>query len=400
MYLLSAVILMLDVLQLDAYITAVYYGTFVLVFYLYVHITQRGFDGKDLLVPVIIVAALFSVLMNAVFDSTYGISFVYFKKVIIFSTTVLLLSITGKVSADKGIRKYLVAVYTVLSLLLVALYFVFGNALYSHDGIQTVFLYFNFTNPNLAGLFLAVFAMQQFVEVFGQKGLVRRALHMVLAGFMMYFVFKTQSRTALLILAVFILFCFCINRKRYVRCSFSPVTTAILVLIPIVFILFYFLVLDSEFVNSLMQTLSLVSEGKQLDSRYHVWKEGLEMFLQSPLFGAYYQISYGTGTSQMHNTHLDILCSYGIATFLMVLVFLHRLIYNGGREYASRKQFAYMVAFAFVILLGMGEATLFAGGLGFYLLAGGLVLIANSEVPEEVVEEEMEMGMEARGSVV
>jgi len=83
--------------------------------------------------------------------------------------------------------------------------------------------------------------------------------------------------------------------------------------------------------------------------------------------------------SQMHNSHLDIAASYGIPVLILVCVLLARWLRQGrGR---------YMIGFACALLLGLGEAAVFSGGLGIYIFAGLFLLLAKGEKDEDRIFE-------------
>ncbi len=123
----------------------------------------------------------------------------------------------------------------------------------------------------------------------------------------------------------------------------------------------------------------MISEGKQLNSRMAIWKPALEFFYQSPLIGSYYEISGGTGISQLHNTHLDILVSYGFPVLLGTCILMYRWLWRKNRKY-SKESFIYLLSFGCVLFLGMGEAAMFSGGLGIYILGGMYLLFAQRGV--------------------
>ena len=143
----------------------------------------------------------------------------------------------------------------------------------------------------------------------------------------------------------------------------------------------YMTVVYNESVQNLFGFL--VEEGKSLDSRIEIWEPALNDLRGSPIIGAYSQITGGTGAAQMHNTHLDIACSYGIPVLLVVCVLLFRWLNQRNQAYKDKAGFAYMLGFASTIIMGMGEAALFSGSLGLYILVGFFLLMANRGAKED-----------------
>ena len=111
--------------------------------------------------------------------------------------------------------------------------------------------------------------------------------------------------------------------------------------------------------------------------RVDVCGDAMQHLGKSPLFGAYYEISDGTGTRHMHNSHLDIAASYGLPVLVMVCVLLVRCLHQQGRIYKNKKEYIFILSFACSVLLGVGEAAVFSGGLGLYIMAGASLLLAN-----------------------
>ena len=125
----------------------------------------------------------------------------------------------------------------------------------------------------------------------------------------------------------------------------------------------------------------LESAGKDLTSRMNIWLQAWQLWGASPIFGAYAQASGGTGSSQFHNTHLDILVSYGPIVLCLVCSFLVSMI-DMGEKRQSRQQFLFTIGFICEIILGVGEAAIFSGGLGVYLYAGTFLLLRNFSQPD------------------
>ncbi len=142
---------------------------------------------------------------------------------------------------------------------------------------------------------------------------------------------------------------------------------------PIIFVFLYLKIVDSPFIK---ETFSfLISEGKNLDSRENMWLFALNNYNKSPIFGAYAQISNDSGLSQMHNSHLDVLCSYGIIPFIILLFYLYLIIIkiDNGNIQNNKENVLSLISFISFIFLGVGEAMLFSGGLGFYILCGTII---------------------------
>ena len=130
-----------------------------------------------------------------------------------------------------------------------------------------------------------------------------------------------------------------------------------------------------QFLDNFFDFLDL-GEGKAVSSREMIWEFGLKYFYDHPLLGSYYHISKGSGISQLHNTHLDILVSYGLvpALFFIALLYraLERILANSPTKLSNISIFAFFA----IIIQGSFEAALVSGGVGLYILSFGFLLIA------------------------
>lgn len=88
---------------------------------------------------------------------------------------------------------------------------------------------------------------------------------------------------------------------------------------PLIFVVVYMQIINAQTLTKIFSFM--IGEGKALDSRFFIWGNAIDELMSSPIMGAYYQISNGTGMSQLHNTHIDILVSYGVLTFILVCIF-------------------------------------------------------------------------------
>ncbi len=122
-----------------------------------------------------------------------------------------------------------------------------------------------------------------------------------------------------------------------------------------------------------------------MNSRSKVWKAAFQAFESSPVFGAYYQISGGTGLSQMHNTHVDILTSYGLSVLVLVCVYLYLLMRDSQMKVKPSASSTPLLGFICALFLGVGEAALFSGGLSVYLFFG--IFLAMTDKGKETDEE-------------
>ena len=351
--------------------SALFTLTFPLILGLWLRAVTEKITPDNRLVILLILLSGLSVCVNALVTGTL-VTPSYCKKLILFWCTLLLLGFAGEYRPSPSEVRFLFRGNCFLSLFLTGMFLLRNPQMHLLNGRVTPYLTFRFTNPNLAAVFLASMSMIQGIRAAASTGW-RKRFHSLLGLVLFGFVLLTQARNALLMLLVFgtgALF-----PRRH--CP-SRAGTALAVLLPLLFALGYLALVSTDLAQNIFSFL--VREGKGLDSRVAIWRFALEAFAASPLFGAYSQISGGTGASQMHNTHLDLLASYGLPVFILTCILLYRLL-SRGTEGRGPSRLGRLGLFC-LLLSGLGEAILFSGGMGVCLFAGMLVLLSNFDFPK------------------
>lgn len=369
-YLLGAFIILGQVIHYTSISSAFFYASFVTTLLLWLLTLLDRFDEIDLLVVLILVLSFTNVTINGIaLGAEFSLDYV--KKLIMFDSTVIYFALAGKIELNAKTHHILGLIYAGIGLLLVLAYFIYGRKMYLLNGQYTEYLTFRFTNPNLTAVFLCCMAMFLYNYATRTKKIVWRFILLVLAIIETVFVVLTKSRNGQIAIFVFI-GCAVVLFLRKKQIGSAPKwVLALIAVSPLIFSEFYIKIVQDPTLSSIFSFL--VDEGKQLDSRVDIWRPAMRLFTNSPIVGAYYQISNGTGSSQMHNTHIDILASYGIGVFVLICFYLYKLMLRkqkSGREYPTTISLA---GFVCVILLGCGEATVFSGGLGGYLFAGAFL---------------------------
>ena len=378
---LAALMVVAQTLGLDGLTSYVFLGTFPLTVLLWLRTIRQRITGLDVLMVLTVALAALSVMINASLTGT-GLGFGYIKKLIIFAVTILFLQAAHRLQIKSDVVRFLNRMVDLLVVYLIIIYFYLNIRMFLINGRISAYLTFNMNNPNLTALFLSCLYMLELYRLFSPERWFFKLLHIVMAMFIAFFVFQTQSRNCLIVLLLFTAVCARMIFKGRGKMKVGSLGAGITAVFPALFIGVYFLMLN---VPSLQKVFDfLVSEGKGLDSRLLIWEPALEELTHSPIVGAYSQISNGTGVSQMHNTHLDVACSYGIPVLILVCVLLWHYLHQGGRCYKNKSGYIYMLSFACAIIMGIGEAALFSGGLGLYVFVGSFLLLASHTEEAEV----------------
>lgn len=424
-------ILAAQLLQLSAVVSLLFTLTFPLTVLLWLSTLCRRIDRWDLLTAATILLALGCVLVNARLTGT-AVSFGYLKKWIMFAVTLIFLQTAGKLEPTPALEAFVLRWTDRLCGLLVVFFLLCNSQMYRMNGATSAYLVLRFTNPNLAALFLACFLLLVTPRLLQDPPRRHDRRQLRVFGWLLLLLYLTKCRTAWLAAGAALLACVPVYLHRHAEALARPEpwqaaadalpapdaaahprlaagcarlrqvwlqrvrpfaagrvlplaarlplrigrpAAAVLAVFPAVFCAVYVAVIDSPVVQILFGFLS--GEGKGLNSRMKTWLPALEGVAQSPLVGAYSQISGGTGASQMHNSHLDVLASYGVFVFVLFCLLLYHHVFGRGRRYRSHRAFAYRLGFCGALLLGLGEAVLFSGGLSLQVVAGLLLLLSN-----------------------
>lgn len=364
LYLDGALVFLCQLLGWEGLVSGLFALTFPLTVLLWLRSVRRTLTGMDLVVLLTAALAAVSVLLDAAVRDT-PLGFDYLKKYVMFVMTLLFFQTVYRFRVGNDVAAWVFRLGDWLTIAFTGAYLLGGSRMYEIGGRVSGYLSFGFTNPNLAALVLCTLYMLQLGRGFAsRKGWLGHLAAAVYLGYLMY---ATRSRNCLLAAAVFTAGVVIRRRGTYPICRHLAALIAVL---PGVFVVVYAALVEQSWAAEVFSFL--VGEGKGLDSRMDIWAPALEAVKAAPLTGAYSLISGGTGASQMHNSHLDIAASYGVPVLVLVCVLLAKYL---RREPGD----IWGWAFACAILLGLGEAAVFSGGLGIYLFAGMFRMLANRE---------------------
>jgi hypothetical protein len=231
----------------------------------------------------------------------------------------------------------------------------------------------NFTNPNLLGIWLLQFVLYSLIAVFVVKSKFVRIALVVEVIALSYLTYLTGSRTAFMCIPLFMTML--IFQKAFLGSRKDCIHKWIIILVvllPLVVAIAY---------SNLIDTFSILfsdfsSEGKSIMSRYSIWQDALYFFKLNILTGSYYEAGNGTGAFQLHNTHLDLLSSYGIIVFSLVMYYVYVIIERINRDVRNKTQTLCIIGFFITWFMGTGEAALFSGGQGIYIVQCSFLLVA------------------------
>lgn len=376
LYMVAAGIVITQALGLKSLASLLFTGTFLLVLMLWFAVSQKRITKLNVMAIIIVVVAITNVLLNALFTGTI-LSFSYMKKVIMFSSTILFFVAASEADVHISNRVFINRMVNFVSCFLIIMYYLQSSSMHLFYGQVTNYLTFRFTNPNLTAMFLISMLFCKIINMLQEKRKAVRFLDFIIAAFLFKFMMETKSRNCMLVFAIFIMQMIVYYRMPKIKIFSKKIYAKIMAVWPLIFAIVYMLVVQIPVISQIFSFM--ISEGKGITSRYRLWSSAFKFVYNSPIIGAYSQISMGTGESHMHNSHMEVMASYGVLVLIIVCVFLYTVIWNKIRSNSSAGNMLYNISFASVLLVGMGEAALFSGGIGVYLFVGMLLLFNNDK---------------------
>lgn len=376
LFLLAAGIIVFQALGRSDVTSLLFYMTFPVTVLLWLRTVRKNMTGMDLIMLVTLALAVISVLLDAGRNNV-SLNFGYIRKVIIFFMTLLFLQTAYRLQIDEKMVGFINRTVDFLTIFLMVMYSLYAGQMFLLGGLTSAYLTFQIGNPNLTGIFLTCFYMLEVYRIFTPERWYWKLLHVSMAVCLVVFVNMTQSRNCLIVIVLFTLIVMWLIFRGRRNLHMGSIFAMLISAFPALFLATYISIIYTPWVQRLFRFL--VGEGKNLDSRIRIWMPALQNLWESPIIGSYYAISEGTGMSQMHNSHLDIAVSYGIPVLLLVCLLLFNYLHQSGRQYADKQGFIYILGFVCVIILGIGEAALFSGGLSFYIFAGAFLLLAGRQ---------------------
>ena len=370
--LLAVLICVGNLFQLSSFISLAFLCTFAVLVILSVKQSHGGKVNKEL--ALLVSLSVFNVMMNALISPIAHFNLDYIKKLIMFISAVSFFVLIRDAEIEAIDKKIAYRFGIILAVLFPIAYFVLN--------IHTMlgrYLTMGFTNPNFAALWILHGFLFAVISFFKEKRIWLKVLFILIAITSLFIASLTLNRSIWVsVIAFFALLAYGFIGKRR---SLHPIIISIIVILPIIIVMLYHTMLENATFQKAFSFM--VSEGKGLNARTLVWDFATEKLRHGWFLGDYSGISNGTGMSQMHNTHLDVLCSYGIVPFVMFILILRRITISVSREVFTFEQHVALCAFLSVLLFGIFEASLFSGCSGLNYLTGAFLVLARHRKQEE-----------------
>lgn len=367
---LVALIVLFTILRQSTAISICFELSFIaLLVYAIKRATIKKFEVQPLL---LIAVAVINVLVNGLISSDANLGFDYFKKVIMFSAFVLMLYFSEEDLVSGKAITIVKSIPVACALLLVVSYFFLGNTTRYAGGVTL-----GFSNPNFTGMWLLHLAIYTFLFVIDEeKYFLIRIFSGILFASVVWLIFQTEARSCLIGSVFFCALCL-IGKVFGKYIARNAIVIIAVIIAPILLVALYHYLLNASWFLELFS--AFVSAGKGLDSRLVVWDPAIKLLKSNFILGDYSGISNGTGMSQLHNTHLDVICSYGIVPFMLFLSLLNSVCKRVSNQSMEYSNYCALCGFISVIIMGSFEAAVVAGAMGMNILTAGLIILANAK---------------------
>ena len=334
---------------------------------------QRFRSGRvNKMLFILSLISLIVVIINLLMEGNSLGSFNYYKKLIMFLTSILFYHYALLIRlSETTIKKIKLCMFIISSMLPIS-YYIIGNKM-TLGNLITI----NYTNPNFTGMWLLASIIMLVYLFFSTQKIFNKIIIGIVATINIQLLIINNTRSCLISFIFFILMIILgyIRRKYY----FSKTFIFCLLLLPLVVAIVYLQLIDN--VSFISEFDFMVSEGKSIMSRSYIWKHAVNIIKNNLFIGNYWAISGGTGQAQCHNTALDVIASYGVVVYCLYIIVLFKYT-----SWLSRNRnwhtFIAIVGFIAIYISGCFEAALVAGSMGFSIFTGMLLVVGIHDYQE------------------
>lgn len=351
-------------------VSVVFRTSFIILLYHFIMflIKYSKFDKRVNLLIAVVGVSLINVLISTILSGV-AIELEYFNSYFIFLSAPIFfcLAIDYKIS---GKTERFFFIMQIIIAMAYPICYMFIEMQTNHTNA----IAFNFSNPNLAGMFIFVTVLYMLLGIIRYKRKSIKAIFIVLSVLDIIMMLKTGARNALLALFIFLcLICIIYIKKRY---TFPNWILAFFSYLPSLFVPIYLLFINVVINNGWLSFL--ISEGKNLDSRVTVWKSFLERLKGRWLIG-----NYDAAVGNAHNSHMVLFCSFGIVVLFLVIVLIYRILKDANKSSTTFYDACCISAFLATLSMGIGEGAIYSGGQGIYILCGSFLFLMNRAKPND-----------------
>lgn len=332
----------------------------------------------DIYVFLFAIIAILGVVFTGIINGAMLMSFDYYRKYLLALSTAIIFYMASTISISLKLVKWIKKISVLLAVFYVVAFYILGKQETLAGGITL-----NFVNPNFTAFWLVIAVLYSIYNLVTERSFILKIFFGCLSAILMVMVNNTLARSAIMTLIIFFaLLLVGVIRKKY---RFSNRVIAGVVVLPLIIGILYMNFVNNDKILELFSFME--GDGKSLLSRKNIWQTALEILKNHLWFGNYYKATGGTGLSQLHNTHIDLLVSYGLIAFLAFIKVLYCSLQRTVRKINSFPQYVGISAVVAVIFLGSFEAALISGGLGINYWVACFLICARYSGEERIRSE-------------
>lgn len=358
-FLLSIGIVVFTLLNYSGLVSLCFYTSFIILAFEAIIMIQHNNNLSIFSLSILIIAFL-CVLLNMISRETHlnlGNSVFY----LVFAALIIYIYMMLKVKVTFNLYMWIINCGCITALIYPLAYYGLG--------IRTVhqrYLTMNFSNSNLLGMWILQSVMFCIVGMTYYNSIRLKILFSVAFVLNIILMYQSGSRNAILALSLGGILLIIISLKEMAVPKWLIVFVDVA---PLIFVWFY--LKAHSWISSSYFLGILEMEEKGIDSRYDIWKSTLYNIKDHVWTGDYFRLA-----GNVHNSHLTIICSFGIIVLFMTLIFLYKVMNEVNKVSITFRQKLCLICFFVTIFMGIGEGALFSGGLGLYIPSCSFIVLA------------------------
>lgn len=328
--------------------------------------------------------SLFAILFDANFKLP---SFNYFKKWLIFECFLVVFWLGTFIKFDKSLIRYILLGNIVISFLIIILYFSGFSKSYTGITSGQGLLTMNLSNSNLAAILLTMLLMLLFYSIYFFKYKYVKLICFALSILLSFILWETGSRNPFIAFGFAFIFFLIFFKSKKTSPTRDKLGLLITILFPLIFSSIYMIGIWILEANN----FKIDTYGKSIFSRFEMWSDAFKFISKDILFGSYFQASNGTGQFHFHNSLLDIFVSYGVVSFIFVIIYLFlsfNIFFNknGSDKFTAGQQLGIIIFLTFYFI-GLSESFPFYSTYNSCVLLFVAIILIKTPIGASIIEE-------------
>lgn len=320
-----------------------------------ISIFQSKINKNILFLFIVIVTLSFVAVINKIggYDLNYFVKYFDFLCVLFSYLWGLLLKINDKT------KQFILYSNLILGIVFVILSIIKPYNLYSQ-------LTLGMSNPNTTGILIYYNLIFLLLLLFIKKSKILSLLLIILCIYEGFLLFMTDSRTA--IISIALIFLYVIFGKRILLTRWL---IGLCLIWPILFFVIYIFL----YLTSIVPIDFMLLNKPFFTQREIMWIEVYNS-IKHNLWGGHYSLFYN---EMLHNSHFDLLTKYGLPTMIFILIYIYKVLTSLLKK-SNSTIFGRLALIAILgaFIQGSSESSVLDGGLNAYICLGSFMLLINN----------------------